>query len=768
MKRWLADERVRAAALLVFTTLLWLRTLALPLHYVDDVVYLDDPRVGELSLANLWSILTRSYLANYHPVTTLTYAIDRALFGAWLPGYHVTHLAFYLVGVWLAYRLLTRLLDDAAAAWLAAALFAAHTLHVEVVAWLAQRKDVVCLVFYVAALLAYVRWVKSERRDRRAYAAAVVLSLVAMLSKGYAVVLPGVMLAYDLCFTPKFNKRAILDKLPIVAAAAAVTVLTFLAQDKDSALMAAVQITPGQRLTANAMVLAAYVGRSLLPVDLSFSYAVGPFWLSVPVALLGGALAAGAVWGFVALRRRHPAAAFGIALYVLPLGTVMNVFWTLATWMNDRYLFLPTLGSSLLLAALALRLPRRIAAAVAVVALVVYSGLTQVRIDVWKSEVALRSDALRQQLDLGGEGPVTAADIRKKRVAVLPNLNAFLSLIVAYNRAGNAKEATALKLVFAGLQEGGDMESKLSIAKQEIDTGKVDEAIARLRPAAESSHWMAAEAWNLIAVAHEKARRLPEARHAYEQAVTRLEKKGMAATGPLLRLGSIDLEQGHTEEAVAWYRRALAAATPNDPRPAFRLATALERAGSLEEAQAMCDRALAMQGSVAPTITFEFADARVIASQIAEKRRQPALALEHLTFALELSKDSTQRRQISVKRALLMEAAGRDADALVALEQIVRDDPQHPEFPTLLVRASEIAERGKYPARAIGYLEKLLVQAPNYGERAQVMLKIGVLCEQAGRVHDAIASYERALAAAPDYPDRAAVRARIALLKSKL
>jgi hypothetical protein len=347
VKRWLADERVRAAALLVFTTLLWLRTLALPLHYSDDVVYLDDPRVGELSLANLWSIFTTSYLANYHPVTTLTYAIDRALFGAWLPA--TTSPTSRSTSSASGSRTgLTRLLDDAAAAWLTAALFAAHTLHVEVVAWLAQRKDVVCLVFYVAAILAYVRWVQSERRDRRAYAAAVVLSLVAMLSKGYAVVLPGVMLAYDFCFTPKLNRRAVLDKLPIVAAAAAVTVLTFLAQDKDSALMAAedLQITPGQRLTANAMVLAAYVGRTLLPVDLSFSYAVGPFWLSVPVALLGGALAAAAVWGFLALRRRHPAAAFGIALYVLPLGTVMNVFWTLATWMNDRYLFLPTLGSS--------------------------------------------------------------------------------------------------------------------------------------------------------------------------------------------------------------------------------------------------------------------------------------------------------------------------------------------------------------------------------------------------------------------------------------
>ena len=767
-------ERWLIAGLVLVSAVLFLRTLNLPLHYSDDVVYLSDPRLSSLSLHNIWAILSTSFLANYHPITTFTYLFDRTVFGSWLPGYHATHLAFYLVGVFLVYRLLSRLLTHTVIAWTTAAVFAAHTLHVEVVAWLAQRKDVVVLVFYVGSLLAYMRYVDTDRRSWRAYAATLGLALFAMLSKGYAVVLPGIFFAYDLCYSKPSGRRWLLDKIPVVLLAATVTAATLLAQDKDSALMAAedLDITVPQRAIALGMVLAAYVGRTLLPVDLSFSYAVGPFWLSLPVALLGALLAGAGLVAFVKLRRLVPGVAFGIALWVLPLTTVLNVFWTLATWMNDRYLFLPTIGSSLVLATAAQQLlehrsvPRWILGAAAASMLVTYGALTQARIGVWNSEVLLRSDALRQQLDLPGDGLVTAAHIRQARVTVLPNINAYFSLIEAYERAGDNKRANDLKGVFNQVSEGGDMESKLAIAKQEIDAGQLDHAIARLLPAAESHHWHAAEAWTLIGRAHEKGKRPEQAGLAYREALKRLEAKGMSTDAVMLRLGAIDLEAGRTAEAIAWYERATAASDPNDPRARFRLAQALEQAGRLEEAYANCLKALSTEGSVPPTVAFNFVDLRVSAALIAEKLNRHRDALNHLQAASSSSTDPAQLRKLQVKRALLTETGGDLLGALSILEGVL-GDPALDERAARLIQAAELAEKLKQPTRAIGHLRTLLNDFPKHPERPQIILKVGLLAEQAGDIATAIQSYNQALELAPNYQDAEAVRARIALLKAR-
>jgi len=237
------------AALAVLTLGVWARTFAVPVVNWDDDTYIyRDARLARLSPTNIGRILAEPYFANYHPVTTLTYAFDRAAYGRWTPGFHATQLAFYLAGVILLYHIFRAVLGGRWAAFAGAAIYSVHAIHVEAVAWLAQRKDVVCLAFYAGAILAYVRYAKArakgEGRQWRPYAAAVACGALAMLSKGYAVVLPGVLIAYDLCFDRRRREeplwgvgwRRVWDKLPFVALALAVTAFTILSQGKDSAL----------------------------------------------------------------------------------------------------------------------------------------------------------------------------------------------------------------------------------------------------------------------------------------------------------------------------------------------------------------------------------------------------------------------------------------------------------------------------------------------------------------------------------------------------
>ncbi|HET7499313.1 MAG TPA: glycosyltransferase family 39 protein, partial [Candidatus Eisenbacteria bacterium] len=235
-------------ALLLLTVLVYARSLGTPIHDWDDNIYFfRDARVEQPSAENLSRILTQPFFSNYHPVTTLTIAFDRAVWGTWVPGFHLTQLFFYAGGVLGIYFLFAALLRRRAEAFAAAAIYAVHAVHVESVAWLASRKDVVCLFFYVFGLLAYVRYADGAPHRWRAYALSILFAGLAMLSKGYAVILPALYVAYDLCFAPRVGRRQILDKIPFVALTAAMTLLTVYAQDKQSGLVD-LSLTLGQRI----------------------------------------------------------------------------------------------------------------------------------------------------------------------------------------------------------------------------------------------------------------------------------------------------------------------------------------------------------------------------------------------------------------------------------------------------------------------------------------------------------------------------------------
>jgi len=564
------------------------------LAYFDDDVYLfEDPRLDEPSLSNFVAIAARPFFANYHPVTTLTYAFDRAVWGKWLPGFRLTHLAFYAGGVVLLYYLFRMLLGSSTAAFAGAAIYATHTIHVEAVAWLAQRKDVVCFVFYAASILAYVRYSREEEKPWRFYAASLALALLACLSKGYAVVLPGVFIAYDLCFARRFRRRQVVDKLPFIAVSALVTAATIYSQEDIKALVPS-SYTTGERFVLLCKVFAAYVGRTILPVRLSGLYLTGRQWLCAWAVAAGILFAVAAIAGFFLLRRRRPAVAFGIALFMLPLATVMNVLrYTLRIWIADRYLFFPTIGSSLALAAAGLWLFRRTRrsarpacgwalAAAAGATVVLYSALTVARIPVWGGPVALWSDALRKYSGLAGSGPVTEGEIMRKRPKRLSR-RLVTALAQAHGRAGNDTEATTLVALAERLRGGADAGVDLTLARVALRGGKYDEAIGLARKAADAGEWNAPDAWGIIGNARAMKKDHDGARKAFAKALELKVVKGLSGADTMQDLGLVELRAGDLKKAAEWYRRSREA-DPEDPRSALGLGMVCEQMGRLAEA----------------------------------------------------------------------------------------------------------------------------------------------------------------------------------------
>ena len=163
----------------------------------DDTAYIEDNLMVRrgLSLEGVRWAFSSFYAANWHPLTWLSHMADVSLFGMDLGAHHLVNVALHGAVSVLLYALVIALLARRDAALAAAMLFLIHPQHVESVAWLAERKDLLCALFYLAALLAYVRFARAPSRWRMV--TVLVLYALALLSKPMAVTLPVVLLILD-------------------------------------------------------------------------------------------------------------------------------------------------------------------------------------------------------------------------------------------------------------------------------------------------------------------------------------------------------------------------------------------------------------------------------------------------------------------------------------------------------------------------------------------------------------------------------------------
>jgi protein O-mannosyl-transferase len=658
-------------ALVLLTALVYARSLGVPIYDSDDYVYFfRDTRVEHLTWDNIRRILIEPFFANFHPLTTLTFATDRAIWGTWVPGFHLTHLAFYAGGIVGLYFLFSRILDWRAGAFVAAAIFTTHTIHVESVAWLASRKDVVCLFFYAWALYAYVRYAASPQFRWGPYAITFALAAAAMLSKGYAVILPATFLAYDFCFAGRVSRRQILDKVPLFALTAVVILLTVHAQDRDSALIQST-LTGERRFALLMKILALYVGRTLLPIQLSAFYTIA----GQPVgsmALVGLLLAIMLVAGFLYLRPRNPAAAFGIALFVLPLGTVMNVFFTLRIWMADRYLLFPTIGSSLAIVALAAPLFgrrgsgakarwlswRRVLAGAAILVVGVYSFLTIARTDLWTSRVRLWSDVVRKGLHLGGSGPVSANELGRVTNISSAATSPIVSLARAYEAEGKDSEAGQISQLLGRMGGRSTEESEMALAQKDLDAGNLAEAVRRLQPISEGRSWVAPQATIWIGVAESRMGNEEAAQQAFSRAIEKYRQTGQPATDAYFSIGTVELNRQNYSKAAEWYRLAVRE-SPHEAKSAFYLGRALVQGGNPTEGLELFKRIAAGELPILAGSQFTMPDVYVQLGVAARTLGRNQEAIGYWEEALRRAPDHPEREAILAGIAALRKAPGR-------------------------------------------------------------------------------------------------------------
>jgi tetratricopeptide (TPR) repeat protein len=372
----------------------------------DDPVYVtENPLIRELSAENIRTILSPNtdVSLNYHPLTVLSLAVNYHFSGLEARSYVVTNVLLHLLNVCLVFFLVFRLTDRNA--WLAAAVslwFGVHPMHVESVAWVSERKDVLYSSFFLAGLIAYLKHVEKPSTTRRVVSFA--LFALSCLSKAMAVVFPVILLLVDYLRKRPLSKTAVLEKIPFVLLSLVVGFHAIAVQSK-APLYDVAAFTPVQRFVFASSGFVTYLFKLLVPVRLSAFYpypaleAAGdvpfPFHLA-PFAAL--AVVIGPAFLFRRFKRELlPMFLFGMGFYVATIAPVLQLIPVGSAIVADRYTYLSYTGPLLLLASLcheALKGRGRSFVYVAAATSLVLAYLTRERVAVWRNSETLWTDVI--------------------------------------------------------------------------------------------------------------------------------------------------------------------------------------------------------------------------------------------------------------------------------------------------------------------------------------------------------------------------------------
>jgi protein O-mannosyl-transferase len=376
----------------------------------DDVEYIERNAAlhGGLTLNSAAWALTTFHSANWHPITWISHALDLGFYGLDAGGHHLTNLALHLANSLLLLWVLFRLTGSVWRSTLAAALFGVHPLHVEAVAWISERKELLAAFFWLLTMLAYLRY--TERPGRRRYAAVMLMFALGLMSKPMVVSLPLALLILD--YWPlgrvraeeggsahAVRRRLLLEKAPLFVLAGISSIVTIAAQQSAGAVVTAEAFPFGERLGNALISYGAYLLKTIWPSGLSPYYPY-PAAIDWGAAALSLALLVSISWMCVRFKERRFLLS-GWLWYLITLVPVIGLVQVGGQAMADRYTYIPLIGV-LIMAAWSLpewKQGRAALCGLCVSALTVLAFLAERQAAFWQSDISLWARALAVTLD---------------------------------------------------------------------------------------------------------------------------------------------------------------------------------------------------------------------------------------------------------------------------------------------------------------------------------------------------------------------------------
>ncbi len=752
----------------------------------DDVIFSEEPVIHAVSgLKSIWfSPADIRNEGHYWPLVYSTFWLEHKLWGLAPAGYHAVNIALHLANCLLLWRLLERLRVPGAA--VIAAVFAVHPVHVESVAWIIERKDVLSALFYLGAVLVWMRFVEQPRPAR--YALALGLFTAGLLSKSVVVTLPAALLILHWWQQGRVRSIDLLRLAPFVAVAVGITAgdLSFYTSREPLEL----GYTLAERALIASRALWFYAGKLLWPAKLAVIY---PLWeidagdLLAWAYLVAAAALAAALW--LARRRIGRGPLAGMLYFAVTLGPALGFVdygYLQFSFVADRFQYLAGIGVLAVLiggaAHGAAKLPaayRRGALALAAAVVAVLGVLTWRQAGVYRDEITLFSHVVAHNpgardahLNLGSalfeaerydEGLAAtriAVEQRPDSAGALANLGRAL---IHFKRLQEAEEHLRRAVRIDPHSTTAHQNLAEALRKQErfaeaVESYRTVLAIDESFALAYAGMGMAlfgerryAEALGALATALSLQPELPNAVMLYVhmgRSARELSRLDEAAAHfergaeidpydvePLLELADVRVRQGRSEEAERILED-VRETRPDDPVSLHNLAEAFRTQGRHEEAIASYRAALRADADFAPS----YAGLGITLFQ-ADRYEE---AIEALQQALKLQPDlPIGGSSVRVFLGRAAQALGRP-DAADHFARAVRDDPS--DYEALDHLANARFGRQRYEEALALYRTMIELDPGNATSHSN----LGATLFHLGRLEEALVSIERALALDPD------------------
>lgn len=309
----------------------------------DDPDYVGENNYLIRDLSRLPELFTTSVQGNHHPVTMFSLALNFAISGddAW--SYHLFNLIFHLVNCYLVYRfalILTK--NNSLIAFVTSLLFAIHPLHVESVAWVSERKDVLYTLFFLAGHIAFTKYVDSN--DKKQYWFTLLFLVLSLLSKPAAVIFPVSLFCIDILRRRQFSFKLITEKIPFFIPAIIMGLITIGAQ-KEVGATGEEYFGLGKNILFGFYGILMYFVKMIIPYQLSAFYPFPPLNESLPPVYYIGPLFALALAAVVYFTwKKYRFVAFGISFYIANLLLVLQIFSVGSAVIAERYTYVPYIG----------------------------------------------------------------------------------------------------------------------------------------------------------------------------------------------------------------------------------------------------------------------------------------------------------------------------------------------------------------------------------------------------------------------------------------
>jgi tetratricopeptide (TPR) repeat protein len=698
--RWLGAAVI--IALVLGTVALYSPVRTFEFLNFDDTSYVtENPKVlrGISWRMLTWAVSSRE-ASNWHPLTWLSHALDCQLFGQNAGAHHLVSLALHAANAVLLLLVLRRLTGSLWRSALVAALFAWHPLHVESVAWVAERKDVLSAFFGLLTLWAYTNYCdgkreplpnsKSEppipggsriphpasRSQLHYYILALLFFTLGLMSKPMLVTFPCLLLLLDYWPLRRLQfdhaaaqgsipmvqgqrlKNLCVEKLPFFALAAVSSIVTYWAQELGGSVATAENLPIHFRVTNALIAYATYLGKMLWPADLACFYPLHPNWPVWQIGLSAGVLLGVSAFVFRSWRRA-PYLVVGWLWFLGMLVPVIGLVQVGTQALADRYAYLPLIGVFIALVwgtgelLTGWHVPKPVMAAIAGLTLLICAASTHFQLRYWKNSEALfsRAVAVSPQAAICHLNLGNARLVKGRCEEAIPEFQTALRLSPTYALA-HVNWGNALRLQ-------GNLEGAL---------GHFAEALL-LQTNYPEVHYVCGNILTLQG-------HFPEAEAHYLQALSQKKEYPQVYNN----LGNLYELEGHADLAFSKYNQAVAL-DPDFAEGHYYLGGALARQKKLEEAVAHFTAAVKLDPNYALALndlawilaTAESPELRDLSAALHFSQRACAVTnqrdvncLDTLAWIYSEAGQFAQAAQTATQAASLARAAGRTdlADSL--------------------------------------------------------------------------------------------------------